>query len=122
MKIRTVPPTSELFSRHDLVARHPTLLTEARIQWALRNRAHNGLEGAVFESRGSELVIHEPAFLAWYLGLSGRAKPRAARRKRVAGWYDPPSSMKKITAVALAADCPRLITTLDRAQPASCRG
>jgi hypothetical protein len=30
----------------------------------------------VFESRGAELVIHEPAFLAWYLGLSGRGQDR----------------------------------------------
>jgi hypothetical protein len=77
-----VPPTSELFPRQALVARHPTLLTEPRVQWALRNRARNGLASAVFESRGGELVIHEPSFLAWYLGLSGRAKPRASRRPR----------------------------------------
>ena len=34
----------------------------------------------VFDSPCGELLIHEPSFLAWFLGLSGRAKPRAARR------------------------------------------
>jgi hypothetical protein len=82
MNARAVPPTSEIFSRHALVERHPTLLTEPRVQWALRHRAKNGLADSVFESRAGELVIHEPGFLRWYLGLEGRAKPRASRRKR----------------------------------------
>jgi hypothetical protein len=42
------------------------------------------LKGVVFESCSGELVVHEPGFLAWYLGLEGRAKPRSTRRKRVA--------------------------------------
>ena len=78
------PPTGELFLRHDLAARHPTFLNDNRVLWALRNRRTNGLTDAVFETRSGELLIHEPAFLAWYLGLTGRGKPRAQRRKRVA--------------------------------------
>lgn len=77
-----IPPTSQLFDKHQLVARHPNLLTEARIQWAVRNRRSNGLcaVDAVYETRGGEIVIHEPAFLAWFLGLTGRAKPRRLRK------------------------------------------
>jgi hypothetical protein len=80
--MNTVPPTSELFAQAPLVERHPTILSKARLQWAIRNRHKNGLAEAVFESRGGEVLIHEPAFLRWFLGLTGRAKPRAARRKR----------------------------------------
>jgi hypothetical protein len=46
-----VPPTSELFSKEALVERHPNLLTYARVQWALRNRASNGLSSIVYNSR-----------------------------------------------------------------------
>lgn len=81
MITRDIPPTSELFPRHALVERHPNLLTEPRVQWALRHRATNGLEDAVFLSRSGELLVHEPGFLRWYLGLKGLAKPRAGRRK-----------------------------------------
>jgi hypothetical protein len=80
--MNTVPPTSELFSQGPLVERHPTILSKSRLQWAIRNRHKNGLAEAVFESRGGEVLIHEPTFLRWFLGLAGRAKPRAARRKR----------------------------------------
>jgi hypothetical protein len=80
--MNTVPPTSELFSKQQIVERHPHLLSPSRIEWAVRHRHKNGLEGIVYESRSGELVIHEPGFLAWYLGLCGRAKPRSARRKR----------------------------------------
>lgn len=86
------PPTSELFSRTAFLPRHPALFTNERLRWALRNRDKNGLSeiGAVFESRGGELLIHEPKFIAWFLGLSGRAKPRAtshrgARRRSRSG-------------------------------------
>lgn len=78
--ITPVPPTTELFSRHALVQRHPNLLTEPRVQWALRDRKRNGLAGAVYESRGGQLLVHEPAFLRWFLNLDGRAKPRASTR------------------------------------------
>jgi hypothetical protein len=73
-----LPPTTELFSVRDLAERHPKLLPENRIRWALRNRKDNGLEsaGAVFESPIGDYFLHEPAFLSWLLGLSGRAKPR----------------------------------------------
>lgn len=76
-QMHTIPPTSELFGKRQLAERHPNLLTAARIEWALRRRDVNGLKGVVYESRSGELVIHEPGFLAWYLGLEGRAKPRA---------------------------------------------
>jgi hypothetical protein len=76
-----IPPTSELFDKHQIVERHPHLLNPPRVEWALRNRDNNGLAQAVFESRSGTLLVHEPGFLAWYLGLSGRAKPRAARRQ-----------------------------------------
>jgi hypothetical protein len=73
-----IPPTSELFSKEALVERHPNLLTYARVQWALRNRAINGLSSVVYESRSGQLLIHEPEFLRWYLGLTGRSKPHAS--------------------------------------------
>jgi hypothetical protein len=59
-------------------------LNDHRVAWALRNRRKNGLAaaGAVFESACGELLIHEPAFLRYFLGLTGRAKPRALRRSR----------------------------------------
>ena len=72
-----LPPTSELFSKVALVERHPNLLTPPRIQWAVRNRATNGLASVVYESKSGQLLIHEPEFLRWYLGLTGRSKPRA---------------------------------------------
>jgi hypothetical protein len=84
MTTHALPPTSELYPLKDLVARHPNLLSESRLKWALRNRKANGLQtaGIVFETRGGELVLHEPGFIAWWLGLSGRHSPRAPRRKR----------------------------------------
>ena len=80
--MNTIPPTSELFPQDQIVQRHPTILFKSRVQWAIRNRHKNGLEDAVFESRGGEILIHEPSFLRWFLGLAGRAKPRAPRRRR----------------------------------------
>jgi len=77
-----IPPTSELFSKEGLVERHPNLLTYPRVQWALRNRASNGLSSVVYESKSGQLLIHEPEFLRWYLGLTGRSKPRASRVPR----------------------------------------
>lgn len=74
-----LPPTSELFSKEALVERHPNLLTHPRVQWALRNRAKNGLASVVYESRSGRLLVHEPQFIRWYLGLTGRSKPRASR-------------------------------------------
>lgn len=74
-----IPLTSELFSKEGLVERHPNLLTYARIQWALRNRARNGLSSVVHKSKSGRLLVHEPEFLRWYLGLRGRSKPRAPR-------------------------------------------
>ena len=77
----SLPPTTELFSRAQLVERHKHLLSQHRLAWALRHRRKNGLNAAsaVFDSPCGELVIHEPAFLAWFLGLAGRAKPRRCR-------------------------------------------
>jgi hypothetical protein len=79
----SLPPTSELFNRRTLAQRHPHLLNDSRVAWALRNRNRNGLTaaGAVFDSPCGELFVHEPAFLTWLLGLTGRSKPRAKRRK-----------------------------------------
>ena len=83
----SVPPTTELVTKAQLVARHPHLLSVNRVAWALRCRAVNGLSDAIFDSPCGELLIHEPSFLAWFLGLSGRAKPRAGRRggRRLSG-------------------------------------
>jgi hypothetical protein len=77
-----LPPSSEVYPWRQLVGRHPNLLSEPRVQWALRNRRRNGLQAAhaVFDSPCGELLIHEPAFLTWFLGLAGRAKPRSTRR------------------------------------------
>jgi hypothetical protein len=82
-----VPPASEIFPASEFSQRHPALLNEHRVKWALRHRRKNGLAsaGAVFESPCGELMIHEPAFLAWFLGLVGRAKPRALRKARCSG-------------------------------------
>lgn len=78
----TLPPTTELFPRRQLAERHPHLLNVNRLTWALRNRDRNGLKaaGAVFETPYGEILIREPAFLAWFLGLAGRSKPRRVRR------------------------------------------
>jgi uncharacterized membrane protein len=75
-----LPSMTELVTKAQLVARHPHLLSVNRVTWALRYRAANGLAAAVFDSPCGELLIHEPSFLAWFLGLSGRAKPRVGRR------------------------------------------
>jgi hypothetical protein len=82
MPAESLPPTSELFTSRQLAQRHPHLLSVNRLAWATRHRQKNGLVAAraVFESPCSELLIHEPAFLSWFLGLSSRAKPRRARR------------------------------------------
>jgi len=77
---RSVPPTTELVTKAQLIARHSHLLSANRVAWALRRRTVNGLSDAVFESPCGELLIHEPSFLAWFLGLSGRGKPRAGRK------------------------------------------
>lgn len=77
---RPIPPTSELFTKKQLVERHPHLLSESRVAWAVRNREDNGLADSVYESRGGKILIHEPGFLSWFLGLKGTAKPRAFRR------------------------------------------
>ncbi len=86
----SLPPTTELVTKAQLVARHPHLLSVNRVTWALRCRAVNGLTAAVFVSACGELLIHEPSFLAWFFGLSGRAKPRAGRRtgRRLQGPMD----------------------------------
>ena len=81
-----LPPTSELFTSRQLAQRHPHLLSGHRLAWATRHRATNGLNAAaaIFESPCGELLIHEPKFLAWFLGLSSRAKPRRLRRSSAA--------------------------------------
>jgi hypothetical protein len=81
--MRELPPPSELFTLKQLAERHPTLLPENRLRWAVRQRRKNGLEssGCVFMSPVGELIFHEPTTLAWLLGLSGRAKPRTTRRQ-----------------------------------------
>ena len=83
----SVPPMTELVTKTQLDAKHPHLLSVNRLAWALRRRAVNGLSDAVFDSPCGELLIHEPSFLAWFLGLSGRARPRAGRRggRRLSG-------------------------------------
>lgn len=77
-----LPPPSELFDIRTFVERHPRLLTESRVRWALRNRAKNGLDAqrAVFLTASEFVLIHEPTFLRWWLGLAGRNKPRAPRK------------------------------------------
>jgi hypothetical protein len=75
--------TSKLFTSRQLAVRHPHLLSEHRLAWATRHRRVNGLSaaGAIFESPCGGLLIHEPAFLAWFLGLSRSAKPRRLRTR-----------------------------------------
>ena len=78
----TPPPSCELFSLRELAARHPNILSVNRLAWAVRNRTHNGLDAAVYETAVGELLLHEPAVIRWLLGLDGRRKPRAPRRPR----------------------------------------
>jgi len=75
-----MPPSTELYALRELAARHPNILTLNRVTWAVRQRHTNGLSRIVFKTRSGEVVIHEPGFIAWYLGLAGRAKPRASSR------------------------------------------
>jgi hypothetical protein len=82
MTTRAIPPTSELFPATDFVARHPSILTLNRVKWAARNRAINGASSAFYDTRGGELLVHEPEFLRWFLRLDGRSKPRASARRR----------------------------------------
>lgn len=82
MNPRPLPTPAELFPLADLPARHPNFLTASRVKWAARNRASNGAADAFFESRGGELLVHEPTFLRWFLGLQGRSKPRARSKRR----------------------------------------
>ncbi len=80
---QSLPQMSELFTSRQLAQRHSHLLSEHRLAWATRHRQKNGLTaaGAVFKSPCGELLLHEPKFLAWFLGLSSRAKPRRLRTK-----------------------------------------
>jgi len=82
--MHALPPADELFSLKALAARHPNLLSENRLRWAVRKRRENGLEaaGAIYKSPVGEDFFHEPAALRWLLGLTGRAKPRAPRPRR----------------------------------------
>jgi hypothetical protein len=77
-----LPNMSELFTQRQLAERHPHLLNYNRVVWAVRHRRENGLNaaGAVYDSPCGELLVREPAFLAWFLGLTSRAKPRRLRR------------------------------------------
>jgi hypothetical protein len=81
--VKFLPPTSELFTSRQLSERHPHILNYHRVSWALRKREANGLtkSHAVFESPCGTLLVHEPTFLAWFVGLSNRAKPRRLRTK-----------------------------------------
>jgi hypothetical protein len=79
MSAQKLPPTTELFTIAQLIARHPHLLSDHRMAWAVRFREKNGLGAAIFKSPCGELLIHEPKFLEWFLGLSNRAKPRRLR-------------------------------------------
>jgi hypothetical protein len=78
-----LPSTTELYPLRPFAERHPNILNYNRVVWAVRHRKDNGLKaaGAVFDSPCGELLIHEPAFLAWFLGLAGMHKPRRARTR-----------------------------------------
>jgi hypothetical protein len=83
MPAETLPPTSELFPSRQFIPRHPHLFNKHRVDWAIRNRETNGLTQvrAIYKSPCGEFLIHEPKFIEWFLGLSGRAKPRRERSK-----------------------------------------
>ena len=53
----SIPPTTELVTKAQLVAKHPHLLSVNRVAWALRCRAVNGLCDAIFDSPCGELLI-----------------------------------------------------------------
>jgi hypothetical protein len=79
-----IPPTKEIVSHQELVRRHPTILTKASVQWALRKRGTNGLGSAVYEARSGALLVHEPTFIHWFLKSKGHCALRAQQRERVA--------------------------------------
>jgi len=83
-----IPPLSELFSKEALVERHPNLLTHPRIPRASRTRATDGLSSVVYESMSGQVLVHEPGFLRWYLGLTGRSTTRVphSRQQRGGSW------------------------------------
>jgi hypothetical protein len=80
-----IPPTSELSLRKRWLGGFTILLTYPRVQWALRNRARNGLSSLVFESKLGQLLVHEPEFLRWYVIrvmqqlIEPHGKPQALR-------------------------------------------
>lgn len=78
-----LPPTAELFLVKDFAQRHPNLLNENRVRWAVRNRFQNGLAGSggVYESPCG-YILHEPSFLTWWLSRNGRNRPRATRCRK----------------------------------------
>lgn len=82
--------------RDALVERHPNLLTEARVQWALRNRAQNGLASAVYESRSGKLVVHEPTFLRTI-----RSARETRRFKSRARFCNPEGELTNVNALPL---------------------
>ncbi len=84
-----LPPTSELFEVAAFSARHGQLTPLNRVIWAVRRRHKNGLAavGGTFESPLGIVLIHEPTFIRWLLGLAGKSaprKPRAARQTAAA--------------------------------------
>jgi hypothetical protein len=81
--MRDLPPAAELFTLKQLAERYPQLMPVNRLRWAVRHRHRNGLAaaGAVYESPVAGIILHGPSTLAWLLGLTGRAKPRASRRR-----------------------------------------
>lgn len=78
-----LPHANNLFPAAKFAERHPNLLNANRVAWAVRHRRVNGLAecGGTFESPLNQVLINEPAFLAWLVGLAGRKKPRSARRR-----------------------------------------
>ena len=76
-----VPPLDHLFSIEELVARNPHILKESSIRWAARNRFENGAEEAFYKTQSGQLLVNEPVFMAWYLNLESRNRPRAPRRR-----------------------------------------
>ena len=72
----SLPPTAELVTKAQLVARHPHLLSVNRVTWALRCRAVNGLTAAVFDSPHRGAPSGTSTFISCaFKGLSHLKRP-----------------------------------------------
>lgn len=66
----TAKNLDEFSTIEQLAANNPSLITENRLRWILRDRHNNGLAPAV-KKLGKNLVVHVPTFVTWLMRQSG---------------------------------------------------